>query len=154
MKRCVSIIDDYTRLSPSSLPAPVVKASPVPMPSGEVKKERKQRTTKPKDPNAPKRPPSAYILFQNDVRDGLRKSNPEMAYKDLLGVISQKWKDLPENQKKVCLDIDPGLAIVKGKHWIDIRGCVSGRKWKIPSRRGKLSKGQRSSHCASTLCGA
>ena len=115
MKRCVSIIDDYTRLSPSSLPEPIIKPSLVPTPSGEVKKERKQRTTKPKDPNAPKRPPSPYILFQNEVREGMRKSNPEMPYKDLLGAISLKWKDLPENQKKVCLAIDSGPTIVDGK---------------------------------------
>ncbi|KAG8750247.1 hypothetical protein FRC12_012971, partial [Ceratobasidium sp. 428] len=29
-----------------------------------------------KDPNAPKRPATSYILFQNDIRDELKAKNP------------------------------------------------------------------------------
>ena len=103
MTRCVSIIEDYARLSPSSLPnGPTPrKISSVPLPSDDSKKPRSKREKKIKDPNAPKRPPSAYILFQNEVREEMRNANPGLPYKDVLGLISSKWKDLPEEQKKV-----------------------------------------------------
>lgn len=121
MTRCVSIIEDYTRLSPSSLPGlmPIhqnistLSASDIAnaiggtsfglnamSPEAEVKK-RKPREKKIKDPNAPKRPPSAYILFQNEVRDKVRAENPGKAYKEILAVISEQWKKLPDAEKKV-----------------------------------------------------
>lgn len=104
MNRCVAIIEDYTKLSPSSISAPDKKSASGPaLPTGEVKKERKARVPKPKDPKAPKRPPSAYLLFQNEVREDERKAHPDLSYKEVLGVISQKWKDLSEEQRKVRL---------------------------------------------------
>ncbi len=100
MSRCVAIIEDYTKLSPSSISAPN-KRSESAVPASEDKKDKKKREKKVKDPNAPKRPPSAYLLYQNDVREEERKTHPELPYKDVLQVISQKWKDLPADQKKV-----------------------------------------------------
>ena len=110
MTRCVAIIEDYTRFSPSTLPTPSTITNLTAIPSatyaaaGEeeaVKKVRAKKEKKPKDPNAPKRPPSAYILFQNEVRDGMRKEHPELPYKDVLNLISDRWKTLGDVQKKV-----------------------------------------------------
>jgi hypothetical protein len=113
MTRCVSIIEDYTRLSPQDLPAsggslPTLAnaiSSNIPIldeeaatgkKAGKAKKEKKI-----KDPNAPKRPPSAYILFQNEIREDIRAANPGIAYKDVLNVVSERWKNLSESEKKV-----------------------------------------------------
>ncbi|KAH9853395.1 high mobility group box domain-containing protein [Lenzites betulinus] len=63
---------------------------------GDVKK----RAKKLKDPNAPKRPASSYILFQNDVRSELRKKNPEMRNNELLSHISKLWQEMPQEQKE------------------------------------------------------
>ncbi|WVN90223.1 uncharacterized protein L203_105459 [Cryptococcus depauperatus CBS 7841] len=118
MAHCVKVINEYTALSPVQLakpdllPGPLTSETPLPsfmasLPEAmastlaAVKKERKKKEKKAKDPNAPKRPPSAYILFQNEVREEIRRSNPGMVYKDILGIISQKWKDLPDPQKKI-----------------------------------------------------
>ncbi|KAK8854870.1 hypothetical protein IAR55_003609 [Kwoniella newhampshirensis] len=115
MTRCVQVIEDYTSLSPSNLSKPDfsqiaggVQAALAPLngvvdsiPPVDLKKERKKKEKKIRDPNAPKRPPSAYILFQNEIRDDIRNSNPGMAYKDILGIISTKWKELSDAQKKV-----------------------------------------------------
>ena len=126
MTRCVSIIEDYTRLSPSTLPldsstfgmmlhdglqmpqgsgidanALAAAAAAAGVPEQKPKKRRAKKEKKPKDPNAPKRPPSAYILFQNEIRDGIRNSNPEMTYKDVLNIVSGRWKDLSETERKV-----------------------------------------------------
>ncbi|WVR07460.1 hypothetical protein IAU60_004501 [Kwoniella sp. DSM 27419] len=115
MTRCVQKIEDYTIMSPGHLSKPdfaatLASAHPLALlPNGQLvsdvmKKERKKKDKKPKDPNAPKRPPSAYILFQNEIRDDVRNSNPGMTYKDILGVISQKWKELTDAQRKVYED--------------------------------------------------
>ncbi|ORY35458.1 high mobility group box domain-containing protein [Naematelia encephala] len=111
MKHCVSVIEDYARLSPHTLNAidpallpttlAAAASTPAPVVGDDGKKVKAKRDKKIKDPNAPKRPPSAYILFQNEVREEIRKKNPEMPYKEVLGIISQMWKDLPETAKKV-----------------------------------------------------
>lgn len=55
-----------------------------------------------KDPNAPKRPPSAYLLFQNDVRDQMKRDLGEAApYRDVINAIAAKWKDLDPATKNV-----------------------------------------------------
>ena len=67
---------------------------------GDGSKKRK-RATKPKDPNAPKRPASSYILFQNEVRKELKERHPDLSNADLLSLISEQWKSMSEEQKEV-----------------------------------------------------
>jgi len=66
--------------------------------------KRKKREKKPKDPNAPKAPPSAYILFQNDIRNDVRKKNPDIQYRELMSLISQQWNALPVEKKQPFFD--------------------------------------------------
>jgi hypothetical protein len=61
------------------------------------KKERKLN----RDPNEPKRPPSAYLLFQNEVREDMRARHPDLVYADVLGKVSEAWKSLSDEQRKV-----------------------------------------------------
>lgn len=65
---------------------------------GEGKSERKKRV---KDPDAPKRPPSAYLLFQNQVRKEMVKQHDGLPYHEVLGEIAKKWAEMPDDQKKV-----------------------------------------------------
>ncbi|PWN97460.1 hypothetical protein FA09DRAFT_319841 [Tilletiopsis washingtonensis] len=64
------------------------------------KKERKLN----RDPNEPKRPPSAYLLFQNEVREDMRARHPDLVYADVLGKVSEAWKSLSDEQRKVYQD--------------------------------------------------
>lgn len=113
MTRCVALIEDYARLSPSTLTTSAALAA---VEHGAIaaetlaaaaagKKPRVKKEKKPKDPNAPKRPPSAYLIFQNDVRDNIRQSNPGMPYKEVLSVIASRWKELDDQQKRVSLTL-------------------------------------------------
>ncbi|KAL4075570.1 hypothetical protein J3A83DRAFT_4053292, partial [Scleroderma citrinum] len=63
--------------------------------------KRRKREKKVKDPNAPKAPPSAYIMFQNDVRNLVRAEHPGVQYKELMGLISKQWNALPQDKKQV-----------------------------------------------------
>ncbi|KAG9116815.1 hypothetical protein FRC07_007433, partial [Ceratobasidium sp. 392] len=70
------------------------------------KRRRKtDATRRKKDPLAPKRPPSAYILYQNDVRKQMQDKYPELPYSDVLGKISESWQTIDEGKKKVYLDM-------------------------------------------------
>lgn len=67
---------------------------------GEV--TRRKRVKKPRDPDAPKRPPSSYLLFQNEVRQAMKKANPTMANHEILTSISQRWAEMSPEEKEVC----------------------------------------------------
>jgi hypothetical protein len=69
------------------------------MPVPEIVKPRKT-----KDPNAPKRPLSGYMLFSNDKRDEVRKANPEMKMPDIAKELGKMWNELKEKKKKHYMD--------------------------------------------------
>jgi len=62
------------------------------------KKKRKK-----KDPNAPKAPLTPYFSFANDVRDTVRKENPEAKFADIGKLIGERWKKLSDEAKKPYL---------------------------------------------------
>ncbi|KLO15717.1 hypothetical protein SCHPADRAFT_995598 [Schizopora paradoxa] len=87
---------------------------------GEEGKKRKRGVANPekkkRDPNMPKKPASAYILFQNDVREEIRKQNPDQPYAVVLNKISEAWAALTDEQKKPYNDL-----VHKNKADYDIR---------------------------------
>ncbi|CAE6449988.1 unnamed protein product [Rhizoctonia solani] len=99
---------DYAELSKVS-PVPLGPGSAIPTPDESEKTGKRRRRTdstrKKKDPLAPKRPPSAYILYQNDVRKQMQDKYIGLPYSDVLGKISESWQTLEESKKKVYLDM-------------------------------------------------
>lgn len=76
-----------------------------------------KRAKKPKDPNAPKRPASSYLLFQNEVRQQLKDENPSLPNNELLSLIAKMWKDMPREQKDVCARVhSPVLVLTRYRH--------------------------------------
>jgi len=53
---------------------------------------------KPKDPNAPKKAVSAYLLYSNSVRDAVRAANPTMKMTEIAKLIGAQWKALSEEE--------------------------------------------------------
>lgn len=53
-----------------------------------------------KDPNAPKRPRSAYIFFSNDVRPNLAKKHPGEPITELSKRIGEQWRNASDADKK------------------------------------------------------
>merc|ERR1712242_356192 len=60
---------------------------------------------KPKDPNAPKKALTAYLLFSSSVRAQSRTENPEMKMTEIAKVIGNKWKALSEEEQKKWTDL-------------------------------------------------
>jgi HMG (high mobility group) box len=54
-----------------------------------------------KDPNAPKRNMSAYFLFSIEARQNVKEENPEASFGDIARLISEKFKNLSEKERKI-----------------------------------------------------
>jgi len=58
--------------------------------------EGKSKKKKAKDPNAPKRPMSAYLLFVKKNRAAIARENPTMKNTEVLIEVGKRWKNLDE----------------------------------------------------------
>ena len=65
------------------------------------KRKRGDKEKKIKDPHAPKRPQSAYLLYQNEVRKAMQEKFKDLPYKEVLGEIAKSWSALSAAEKKV-----------------------------------------------------
>lgn len=54
----------------------------------------------PRDPNAPKRNMSAYLLYQNCMRETFKNMNPGMTFGQLAKFTSHMYKSLPADEKQ------------------------------------------------------
>lgn len=70
---------------------------PMEEPGGRRKKAKK-------DPNAPKRNMSAYFLYSVHVRPSIKAENPEASFGDIARIISAKFKELPDKERKAWDD--------------------------------------------------
>jgi len=57
-----------------------------------------------KDPNRPKKPKNAYMLFCDDVRSKVKADNPDQGMGGLSKIMGQMWKELSEKKKKPFVD--------------------------------------------------
>lgn len=53
-----------------------------------------------KDPNAPKRPLSAFLFFCQEKRPHVKAINPDYTIGDVAKVLGKEWKELDEDDKK------------------------------------------------------
>ncbi|PKI63957.1 high mobility group B protein 7-like [Punica granatum] len=71
--------------------------------SKKAKIERKVK--KGKDPNMPKRPPTAFFLFMDDFRKAYKEENPDSkGVKEVAKQGGEKWKSMTDEEKKPYLD--------------------------------------------------
>jgi len=75
------------------------------------KKKKKKATTnkkkgpkKEKDPNAPKRPLSSYMLWSKAVRADVKASCPSMSPAELMKEMGSQWRGMEEVDKKQYAD--------------------------------------------------
>lgn len=70
-----------------------------------AKRAKVGKGKKVKDPNAPKRPPTAFFVFMDEFRKIFKEANPDS--KDVKRVgkeAGEKWRSLTEEEKKPYLD--------------------------------------------------
>ena len=70
--------------------------SNIPQPVLKVAKVRKNKNTKPKDSNAPKKPKSAYLIYCQENRKGLKEMFPDILPKEILSKLGASWKEIKD----------------------------------------------------------
>lgn len=58
----------------------------------------------PKDPNAPKKPTTAYIRYFQDRKPYYMLQNPNMPITEITKLIGREWKELPKEKQQYFLD--------------------------------------------------
>lgn len=64
------------------------------------KEAAEPKKKKAKDPNAPKKSMTSYMLWQAATRDAIKAENPGVPQQELMKIMSQKWKDLSEDDRE------------------------------------------------------
>lgn len=64
---------------------------------------KKRKTKKGKDPNAPKRPQSAYFLWLNENRDKIREDNPGISITEVSKKAGELWKEVEDRTVSLCV---------------------------------------------------
>jgi len=55
---------------------------------------------KKKDPNAPKKPKTGYMKFCDEIREKIRKENPDMQLGGIAKILGIKWNELSDEKKE------------------------------------------------------
>jgi hypothetical protein len=103
MRHCAEMAENFSASLAEELPSINGDASKARTGGSEepVEGKKRKRVVKPKDPNAPKRPPTSFLLFQNEQRKSLREKHPDMTHTDLIAMVAQIWHSLPQEGRKV-----------------------------------------------------
>ena len=64
-----------------------------------------KKTKKMKNPNAPKRALSAWIIYTNEQRPKFKANNPEKSTTELTTLMSQEWRNMTDSDKKKYEDL-------------------------------------------------
>ena len=59
-----------------------------------------KKVKKVKDPKAPKRALSAWIIYTNELRPKFKADNPEKSTTELTTLMSQEWRNMSDSDKK------------------------------------------------------
>ncbi|KAF8717760.1 high mobility group, partial [Rhizoctonia solani] len=140
MRQAATLADSFAHSIAQLFPGTVSAPQPtvvVGKKRGRVPKEGKRV----KDPNAPKRPATSYIMFQNDIRDELRRKHPGLPYKELLGKVSEAWAALGEDQKKAYQNVADTNMAKYNRAVIDYKGSLNGHAAATPGSAAPTPEG-------------
>ena len=59
---------------------------------------------KEKDPNAPRKPISAYFFFQRERREILKNEKPDFENRQIVALMRVEWMRMSNDEKKVYVD--------------------------------------------------
>ncbi|GAA6014578.1 hypothetical protein JCM10207_001651 [Rhodosporidiobolus poonsookiae] len=111
-------------------------------------KETKTRSTKAaggkakKDPNAPKRNLSAYMIFSQDARAQVKEENPDVGFGEIGKLLGAKWKELDEEDRKPYEEKAKAdkARYEKEKAAYDAENGIEAPKKKAPAKKAKKAK--------------
>ncbi|KAK2592706.1 hypothetical protein QQS21_009581, partial [Conoideocrella luteorostrata] len=81
--------------------------------------KRKYRRHPKADENAPKRPPTAYVLFANKIRQDLKDEN--LTFSEIAKIVGKNWRTLPDEEKKTYEDQANAAKIEYDSKFVEYR---------------------------------
>ncbi|KAJ7420791.1 FACT complex subunit SSRP1 [Willisornis vidua] len=96
-------------------------------------RKKQQESKKGKDPNAPKRPMSAYMLWLNASREKIKSDHPGISITDLSKKAGELWKAMSKEKKEV-------LPEMRGCEELGPVGCQLGATAPLPTLYREKSK--------------
>ncbi|KAL2914143.1 Non-histone chromosomal protein 6 [Polyrhizophydium stewartii] len=73
-----------------------------PKAAGKVAKKSEGKTRK--DPDAPKKPLSAFMIFSKENRPRIKEENPDASFGEIGKLLGAAWRELSEKEKQVYND--------------------------------------------------
>jgi len=92
----------------------------------EPPRKRGKRRGKKRDPNEPKRAPSAYLLYGQKVREQVKTEHPDAKSSQIMQIIGQMWQKLGDEEKKPFNDQASELKAKYDKDKSDYKKNKSG----------------------------
>ncbi|KAL9243050.1 hypothetical protein vseg_016987 [Gypsophila vaccaria] len=75
-------------------------SSKKPSKDGDDDGSKKKKPKPKKDPNAPKKAISAFILFSNTERENIKKENPGIGFTEVGKLLGEKWRSMSAEEKE------------------------------------------------------
>ena len=96
-----------------------------------------------KDPNAPKRPKSAYNIFCEETRASVKEENPEMTQPEIMSELGRMWKELgPDDDETERLN--ELAADDKERYKKEMESYVRPPEDELPAPRKRVGSGGKS----------
>ncbi|XP_039265455.1 high mobility group protein B2-like [Styela clava] len=112
-------------------------------PAGEGKKPQKRK----KDPNAPKRPQSAFFLFCGDRRAEIKKENPSFTVGDIAKKLGKLWSEASKDIKEKYDDLG---KLAKKQYEKDLKAYKDGQQQAGKAKKQKKEESSSSSSSSSS----
>lgn len=97
-----------------------------------------------KDENEPKRPMSAFFLFQAEARERIKKENPDIKQTEILKKTGAEWRELDEKKKAVFekkAETDKARYAKEKEAYLKTKGDDVGDK--RPAKKGGAPAGKK-----------
>ena len=100
----------------------IEKRNYVPPPGTSLTSKRKR------DPDAPKRPMSAYLSYANKLRGKVKSENPDCSNGEISKILSNMWKGMSDDERKEYKDNEQMLWDIYREKMIEWKKNNDGRK--------------------------
>lgn len=77
-----------------------VKKSSIGRSNRKSSSQSKKSSKKAKDPNAPKKPQTAFFLWLNENRESIKKENPDAGLGQIGKIAGEKWREISDEDKQ------------------------------------------------------
>lgn len=59
-----------------------------------------------KDPDAPKRPMSAFLMYSNGKRAAVKREKPSLSNADISRLLADRWRSAPAEERQIFIDLE------------------------------------------------